>query len=299
MPAIIKNISASTPPIARRPLPDASFSSGNYDGVSIVWDNRSVRSENVHFGQVVYRPGGYCGPRTQRDFQLVVLHSGDAAVSVNQERRNLGVGTVALFLPGNREHFEFSGKRETHHSWCAVSRSHMPRTLASELLHAPASLPCSEFLHRLFSAAFVFECARNSHASQVIDRLAVLLFAEYLHLSEASMNRNRRRDPLNKALNHIENHLSEDTCLEDARRAAGVSRNALIRHFAHEFCMTPGRYLWKSRTEKGISMLTETGLTVAEIAYQCGFKTPFHFSRLVKQHQGISPREVRKRAWSV
>ena len=172
------------------------------------------------------------------------------------------------------------------------------RSLARDLLHAPASLPCSEFFHRLLSSAFIFESARNARSNPVIDRLGVLLFAEYLHLSEATRTRNRRTEPVNKALRHIESHFSEDTCLAGACHAAGVSRNVLIRHFTHELCTTPGRYVWKLRTEKGISMLAETGLTVAEIAYQCGFKTPFHFSRLVKQHQGVPPREVRRRAWA-
>ncbi len=39
-------------------------------------------------------------------------------------------------------------------------------------------------------------------------------------------------------------------------------------------------------------------MTVAEIAYRCGFKDPFHFSRLVKKLQGLPPREVRRRLWA-
>ena len=299
MPAILKNMSASTPSIApSAPSSDGDFLAKNYDGALIAWDNRTVRSDAVSFGQAIYRPGGYCGPRTQRDYELVVLHSGEATVTVDGERRPLDIGTVALFLPGHREHYRFSNTHETHHSWCSVSRSLMPRPLARELLQAPSSLPCSEFFHRLLSSAFILGCPWNADSNPVIDRLGILLCTEYLHLSQASRNRNRRTEPVNKALSHIENHFPEDACLAGACHAAGISRNALIQHFTHELRTTPGRYVWKLRTEKGISMLAETGLTVAEIAYQCGFKTPFHFSRLVKQHQGISPREVRKQAWA-
>ena len=34
-----------------------------------------------------------------------------------------------------------------------------------------------------------------------------------------------------------------------------------------------------------------------EIALRCGFQTPFHFSRWVRETEGASPREVRARAW--
>ncbi len=61
---------------------------------------------------------------------------------------------------------------------------------------------------------------------------------------------------------------------------------------------TPARHLWKFRLERGVAMLEETGHTVAEIAYRCGFKNPFHFSRLIKQQAGRPPREIRRRAWS-
>jgi transcriptional regulator GlxA family with amidase domain len=61
---------------------------------------------------------------------------------------------------------------------------------------------------------------------------------------------------------------------------------------------TPARYLWQFRIERGAAMLGETGHTVAEIAYRCGFQNPFHFSRLVKQHFGQSPKEIRRHAWS-
>ena len=51
------------------------------------------------------------------------------------------------------------------------------------------------------------------------------------------------------------------------------------------------------RVDRGAGLLAATGLTVAEIADRCGFKNPFHFSRLLRKMQGNSPREARKRAW--
>ena len=47
----------------------------------------------------------------------------------------------------------------------------------------------------------------------------------------------------------------------------------------------------------GAKRVYDAGLTVAEVAYRCGFRNPFHFSRLVRAHQGLPPRDVRRRAW--
>jgi hypothetical protein len=55
----------------------------NYDGAKLRWANRRVHTDNVVFGEVRYEPGGLCGPRIQRDYQLVVLHAGDCHVTVD------------------------------------------------------------------------------------------------------------------------------------------------------------------------------------------------------------------------
>jgi AraC-like DNA-binding protein len=44
-------------------------------------------------------------------------------------------------------------------------------------------------------------------------------------------------------------------------------------------------------------MLHETGLMIADIAHQCGFKNQFHFAREVTECQGMSPRQLRNKAW--
>ena len=269
----------------------------NYDGIRILWSNRSVRCQNASFGQVVYEPGGVCGPRIQRDFELVIIHSGEAQVVLDGERRALNVGSINLFLPKHREHFLFSEKHKTHHSWCTASRAIMPASLARELVKAPFSISTSDFFERIFATALMMGVPRTASAERVIEHLAVLLFAEFLHLGESGNARLQRTASLHRALAHVEAHFGDENCMEEAREASGISRNALAAQFSRAFSQSPNRYLWQFRTERGIAMLTETGLTISEIAYRCGFKTPFHFSRLVKGHQGISPREVRKRHW--
>jgi AraC family transcriptional regulator of arabinose operon len=267
----------------------------NYDGVHVLWDNRSVCSGRVSFGQVRYQPGGFCGPRVQRDYQLVLLHSGDCEVRVDTSRHILRVGLAYLFRPGHREHFRFSTTTETHHSWCSITPKFFPAALRRELNVVPAlGVPCSESFHRILSAAFLSRPA----AARVIEALGLALFTEFLDLAYQTHGANRGDDAVRRALRHMEDRFSDETCLATAHQAAGCSVNALIYKFTHETGFTPARYLWKLRTEKGLTMLAETGLTVAEIAYKCGFKNPFHFSRLIRQHHGHSPRELRRRAWA-
>jgi AraC-like DNA-binding protein len=267
-----------------------------YDGTNIRWENRRIHTDNVVFGEVLYRAKGACGPRIQRDFELVTLHSGECQATVEGVSRDLAIGKVYLFLPGRREHFQFAVERETHQSWCAVRAEFMPKSVQSVLRGAAFSASCSELFHVLQAAAFKLRGPlQDSSTSAMIDQLGICLFTEFLHTSREP-NPAFGDPAVASFLNYIESHFGEENCLESAREAANISRNALIYKFRNALKSTPANYLWNYRVERGIAMLKETGHSIAEIAYQCGFSNPFHFSRKVKEKLGSSPRDIRRKA---
>ena len=269
----------------------------NYDGVEIAWANRLVHTSRVDFGRIKYTSRGYCGPRRQRDYELVVLEAGGAQVTVDDEPLTLPVDYAALFLPGHRESFDFSAEQETEHVWCSIRPNFMPAELRWRLARAPRMVPCSELMHRVFAAAQGFRRVTSLAAGRVVEHLGLALFAEFLHQTALWPHRTQRDEGLSRAMACIEEHFEEENCLTRAREAARCSESGLNQRFRRFLGTSPARYLWLTRAERGVAMLRDTGLTVAEISARCGCKNPFHFSRLVKRSQGISPREVRRRAW--
>lgn len=269
----------------------------NYDGIGTLFENRGCKSSLVAFGQIRYKPGGYCGPRFQRKYLLVLLHSGECEALLNGIQLRLKLGTVYLFLPGHREFFRFSTKQETFHSWCHFAPKLMPPSWRPILKRGPFMAPCSDVFNRIMSTAFSFGVIRAEGAGRVVNSLGQALFSEFLNMAHSSLKKGDQDEWVNRAVYHMEDHFSEENCLRNSLRAAGCSRNALIYKFRQQLEMTPARYLWKLRIEKGLSMLVQTGLNISEIGYRCGFKNPFHFSRSIRLSQGLSPRAVRQKAW--
>ncbi|MCX7819108.1 MAG: AraC family transcriptional regulator [Kiritimatiellae bacterium] len=269
----------------------------NYDGVHVAWDHRGVRTRHVSFGQVRYQPGGYCGPRVQRDYQLVMLHSGACEVRVDGSARRLLPGLVYLFTPGHRELFRFARDGETHHSWCSVAPSLVGGVLRRELAGGAEGVAVSDALEKIFAAAFSLPPPAHAAARAVVEALGRAALAEFARLRREASAALGRDPCVQRALRHMEGHLADRECLEGARRAACCSPNALLYKFRAATGLTPARYLWRLRTERGAAMLTETGLSVAEIADRCGFANPFHFSRCVRRLFAMSPRQLRRRAW--
>ena len=269
-----------------------------YDGTKFRWVNRRVHTANAVFGEVLYEPGGRCGPRRQRDFELIFIHSGEGRVTLDNVVRPMKTGTVSLFLPGSHDYFQYAPDRETHHSWCTIRPGFMPKKLRELLIQPLISVPGSNLFRALFEAALKLKPTPNNPHDPLIEHLACSAFAECLHIS-SKKSRGLIGDPaVNAFLRHVGDHFAEENCLSSARLAAGVSRNTLLSRLHQNLQTTPAQYLWKVRVEHGISMLAETGQTIAEIAYRCGFKNPYHFSRMLKQQTGRSPKEIRHHAWT-
>ena len=170
----------------------------------------------------------------------------------------------------------------------------LPGALRRDLEASPLVQPCDDVQSKLLATSLALDPPASDSERNFVDQLGLTLLAAYA----AAGAKREPHGEVAKAALYIEQHLAEYDCLQDAHRAAGVSRNTLISRFRAELGVTPARYLWRIRTERGIAMLHETGHSVAEIAYACGFRDQFHFSRLVKSLQGISPQVLRRQLWA-
>jgi AraC family transcriptional regulator of arabinose operon len=233
----------------------------------------------------------------QRDYQLLIVLLGEARISVDGKTRLVPPGSVTLLLPGHREMFHFSRLHRTHHTWCSVHPSIAPAPLKKRLANLPAVLQQSEAFECLMKAAFSIVAWRKQEGQRMLQHLGFTLLEEYIRMAKEGLDETNRESPWERARLYLEDHCDEEDCLAGASRAAGITPQHLIRVFRQHYRVTPGRYLWHTRVERGAGLLAATGLTVSEIADRCGFKNPFHFSRLLKKMQGVSPRQLRQSAW--
>jgi AraC-like DNA-binding protein len=259
---------------------------------------RSAASARVVFGDVVYEPGGTCGPRVQPDYQLVVLVEGEARVEVAGREVHLAAGQVGLLRPGRREFFRMSERRKTHHTWCAVHPALVSAGLAEACARAPDILGVTRRFEQLMELGLSLPRAAGERAPGLVESRGLAALQEYLFAGErATVHEPDEPDALRRALEWIGQEGHEPTGLPSLAREAGVSPAQLVKLFRRHLGTTPIRHVWEVRTRRGALLLRETGLTVGEVAFRCGFQTPFHFSRWVRELFGVSPRALRAKAW--
>jgi len=98
-------------------------------------------------------------------------------------------------------------------------------------------------------------------------------------------------------LNELVNNLSEAWTIEQMANSAGVGLTRFTHHCKRLTNLTPMRYLTIKRLEMAKEMLLKSSsLSVAEVAYTCGFATSQYFSTVFKKHEKCAPNEYRVKA---
>ncbi|UMG92086.1 helix-turn-helix transcriptional regulator [Nocardioides sp. TF02-7] len=77
--------------------------------------------------------------------------------------------------------------------------------------------------------------------------------------------------------------------------AAGISRAALARRFTDVMGEPPMAYLTGWRLALAADLLSDPEATIASVARQVGYSTPFALSAAFKRERGMSPQQYRLR----
>ena len=99
--------------------------------------------------------------------------------------------------------------------------------------------------------------------------------------------------PLTKVRELIQTNLSHSWRSNEVAAHLAISE-ATMRRWLAKSGQGFSKILQNTRLEHGLSLLQSTQTPISEIALNCGFKTPSHFSDSFRKRFGIKPSEIRK-----
>lgn len=99
---------------------------------------------------------------------------------------------------------------------------------------------------------------------------------------------------LHRLSDFIEDRLGDDLKLEDLAEAACLSTFHLSRCFRQTTGLTLHAYVMLRRVERAQALLADRKLTLADIAYRCGFASQSHFTAAFKKRTGSTPGHHRR-----
>lgn len=107
-------------------------------------------------------------------------------------------------------------------------------------------------------------------------------------------------NPVTKCLSYMERHLDEAISLKTLLDLTGVSRTQLLDRFRKDHGLSPMKALTSMRMEHARALLTQTDMTISQIAITVGYAELAAFTRAFTRQTGKPPSAYRHDAqWLV
>lgn len=154
--------------------------------------------------------------------------------------------------------------------------------------HADALLP-------LFEAAYDEWIARRPNRLLRLRALLLAILSEMLRDDEIARGTGLPYSQRRLIITTAETHIVEGRPLTARTLAAsvGLSPDYFTRIFSRTFGVAPKSWILQQRIRHAALLLTESSLSVSEIADRLGFSNPYLFSRQFRKIIGVSPRAYR------
>ena len=247
------------------------------------------------FGRSVYLPGGWHRARRENVYFLITILEGSVEIDCNGRRVKLRSGEGVILPPRGMEFFRFDPDVKSVHHWCLIA-SNLTNQKERELFRLaehPSRVPASvNILIEEGLSIPVNAGPHLNHAMQTLAKSCLLRFAA--HASENIPTKQPRHQALQRALEAVSMNPAKFRSAEDLASHCGISYSRLRKLFQDDQGESPTAMIWRLKTDQAVQLIRATGLTLAEVAEQCGFSNAFHLSRCVKDRTGIAPRELRK-----
>ncbi len=264
----------------------------------------TMESEDIHvnnFGYSVTEPCHKYGPAVRNFYLIHYIIEGKGEFFVSNNCYHLKKGQGFLIEPDYQTVYMADAKTPWTYVWIGFSGKKSRQILNNLGI-------CQDFP--------VFSCDSDQHPEKyILDMLGhntastsdlyhqnAMLYLFFSCLAKAN------RDAINcdskdnvyvsHAIQYIQNHYSEPLRIEEIARYVGLNRSYLSTLFKKHTGLSPLKYLQNFRMTKAAHLLSMTQLSIASIAFSCGYQEPEAFHKIFRQTTGLSPSQYRIREQS-
>lgn len=259
------------------------------------------------FRLISFIPGETYGPHSHLRIEINYVKKGSCLLHLEEESVTFREGELMFITPNVKHKFE-AGSKGTQLMQLEFLPELFSRFVLDMETEESNSIPFASFL---FSGKHqVIKIVNDIRVVRVIQEIiselqtksfyydyqVILLYVElqiliYRYVKEQFLS-GCGNEILKKAIDYMYQHYRMDVSMDEVALHAGVSGRYLRALFSRNLNVSPVDYLNRVRVNKAMVLLKTTNLSVKEVSFQCGFRSPQYFSRIFKQLTGFSPRKV-------
>ena len=137
------------------------------------------------------------------------------------------------------------------------------------------------------------------YAESLANVLALHLLRNHSSLGRESRRRIGRgndysKHALEQAVDYINDNLPRKLTLAEIAGAAHMSQHHFARSFKAATGFSPHQYVIQQRVKRAKTLLSDTDLTVADVAMAVGFSNPSHLAHHVRRLLDVTPGDLRR-----
>lgn len=249
------------------------------------------------FGESSYGDGEIFGPMAGCQLEAIYLRTGQVEVRHDGKVFRLFAPGVAFVASYQTLEYRYGPTGMNNVLWCQYTSGSLTSTGVEILAPFCGPLNPSAAATSLMKIGAELPSDIYSEMQDFSSALGIAALEELL--TRRKMQETVADKPLQvlHVRRYIEEHLCSEITMNTLAQVSSLSPQHLNLLYKTTFDENPLEYLWRLRVRRGAYLLRHTGTRISQIAYQTGFKTPNHFSRLIKEKYGLSPRQLRSQKW--
>jgi AraC-like DNA-binding protein len=239
----------------------------------------------------------YYTRRSEADsYMLLYTYAGEGVLEYNDRQYHLKEGD-GFFIDCRRpQYYHTLGQNWTHLDLHMSGPMTEPlyreyEKSGSAVFHDPIGQTLQDHLETLAGICSQPRPHRDLAVSSALYDILICLLdlaAGYMRKDQSMM------ETISELVSYMDTHYSEDLTLDSLSRRTGISKYHLSREFHQYTGFPPYEYILRLRIGHARTLLSDTALSIQQIAERVGISNPQHFSKLFHRICGMSPAVFRK-----
>lgn len=249
--------------------------------------------------------------RTATDYELDYYVGGNRKMSINDNSFTVGNGSVVFRRPGDycvssgayncySLTLDFSNKKQ--HEYGIYDRNN-PENTMQDICNNPLldlipphfiSRHPSDYIKIYNKLVYNIQNANSKEPDSIlINQLLFLILSDVCYTIHNESETSPESKILTETCKYIQENFHKNITIKELANNVSLSPSYFLKMFKKNANTTPTEYIISIRLSNAKQLLTESNLTVAQIAELCGFNDASYFSYYFRRRFGMKPSEYR------
>ncbi|WP_171652745.1 AraC family transcriptional regulator [Paenibacillus foliorum] len=266
--------------------------------------NNGMILHYYYSGESACKPGHVHGPALRDHYLIHYIHSGKGTFETEGRTYSLSGKCGFLITPGVRFYYKADLDNPWHYSWVGFKGEGIDRSLElmglsrnNPIFHYDADeqlIECFTELNR--TKKELSPGIQMRRTGYLFILLSLLLASGQQEVSPQHTGSYNKQDAyMEQALEYMYTHYTRNIKIQDMAQHLNIDRRYLTSIFKQHLGHSPHRMLVQYRLRKACELMTDTSLSISDIARSVGYEDPLQFSKIFSKHLLVSPMKYRSR----